>query len=87
MLNRISRAFSDHPQSVGETYGEHAAFASSFGLQMVLCGIACLVHAVFPFLFVRTGSTCIRELHARISNGPRALPQKAPQGAVSTSRS
>jgi hypothetical protein len=33
---------------------------------MMLSGAACLVHAVFPFLFSRTGSECIRQLHDRM---------------------
>jgi hypothetical protein len=33
---------------------------------MVFAGLACLVHALLPFLFVRTGSDCIRRLHERM---------------------
>ena len=33
---------------------------------MVFAGIACLVHAVLPFLFVRTGSQAIAELNERM---------------------
>jgi hypothetical protein len=34
---------------------------------MLLAGIACLVHGVLPFLFVRTGSRAIAELNDRLS--------------------
>jgi hypothetical protein len=33
---------------------------------MVFAGRACLVHALLPFLFVRTGSDCICRLHERM---------------------
>jgi hypothetical protein len=33
---------------------------------MVFAGIACLVHGVLPFLFVRTGSRAIAELNDRM---------------------
>jgi hypothetical protein len=33
---------------------------------MVAGGLACLVHAVLPFLFERTGSNCVAELHQRM---------------------
>ncbi len=60
------RLFTDHPASVGESYGEHLRTASGFAGRMVLGGCACLVHALLPFLFVRTGSRCISELHERM---------------------
>jgi len=55
--------FTDHPGSVGETYGRHAAMAGGFGIRMIAGGLACLVHAVLPFLFERTGSRLIDGLH------------------------
>ena len=43
-------------------YG-HAGY---FGVRMVFAGLACLVHAVLPFLFVKTGSLAITELHHKM---------------------
>jgi hypothetical protein len=59
-------SFTAHPASVGETYWQHFATALSFGTTMLAAGLACLLHAVFPFLFVRTGSTAITHLHQRM---------------------
>jgi hypothetical protein len=61
------RAFTEHPASVGESYFGHLLRASSFGLRMLLCGLACLLHGVFPFLFVTTGSDAIKALHGEMS--------------------
>jgi hypothetical protein len=58
--------FTDHPASVGETYGEHLAAAGGFGLRMILGGMACLLHGLLPFLFTRTGSSTIALLHDRM---------------------
>jgi hypothetical protein len=63
----LEKLFTEHPQSVGETYWEHMGNASYFGIRMVLAGLACLVHAVLPFMFVNTGSRAIEHLHARMS--------------------
>jgi hypothetical protein len=71
------RAFTEHPASVGETYTEHMARAGCFGLRMVGAGIACLVHAVLPFLFERTGSVAIAELNDRMVVNRRAAPPLA----------
>ena len=66
--------FIDHPASVGETYGEHLVAASGFGLSMILGGLACLVHGLFPFLFLRTGSSTIARLHERMVVNRRRAP-------------
>lgn len=62
----IKRLFTEHPASVGETYFEHLCIATSFAARMIAGGIACFLHAVFPFAFRRTGSDCIRQLHERM---------------------
>lgn len=80
-MKTVIRLFSDHPTSVGETYAEHASYAAGFGFRMVLGGLACMIHAIFPFLFVKTASSCVRELHGRISTGPRAGLTSVPPGA------
>jgi len=58
--------FTRHPRTVGETYLEHMAVASSFGFRLFFASLACMVHAVLPFLFVKTGSEAITELHDRM---------------------
>lgn len=58
--------FTDHPNSVNETYSQHMAMSASFGLAMLCGAFAALVHAVFPFLFEKTGSEIITRLHERM---------------------
>lgn len=70
----LIRAFTEHPASVGESYGEHLGRALCFGTRMIFAGIACLVHAVLPFLFVRTGSQAINELNERMVVNRRVVP-------------
>ena len=50
----MTNPFTTHPASVGETYGQHFRFALRFGTRMLLGGVAAIVHAFFPFLFVTT---------------------------------
>ena len=61
--------FNDHPASVGETYFEHLLMAGGFSMRMIGAGLACLVHALLPCLFVRTGSRQIMMLHERMVSG------------------
>jgi hypothetical protein len=62
----IEHYFTGHPRSVGESYGEHLRTAAWFGVTMLIAGLACLVHALIPGLFVRTGSAAIARLHDRM---------------------
>ncbi len=62
----LKELFTEHPASVGETYGEHLVMATGFGARMILGGFACLLHGIFPFLFVKTGSAQISTLHERM---------------------
>jgi hypothetical protein len=75
MALSMIRAFSEHPASVGETYTEHMGRAACFGGRMITAGVACLVHALLPFLFVHTGSRTIAELNDRMTTGRRTEPQ------------
>ena len=72
----LIRAFTEHPASVGESYGEHLFRAVCFGTRMMGAGLACVLHGVLPFLFVRTGSRTISELNERMVLNRRVrLPQ------------
>ena len=62
----IHRLFCEHPASVGESYLQHLRMALGFSARLLLAGMACLVHAVFPFLCQHTGSNSIVELHERM---------------------
>jgi hypothetical protein len=70
----VQRLFTEHPASVGETYWGHLLRAAGFGGRMLLAGAACLVHAIFPFLFVKTGSRAITGLHAAMVSSRRGAP-------------
>lgn len=72
----MHQLFTEHPKSVGETYGEHMARATCFGGRMVVAGLACMLHAWLPFIFVRTGSQAINELHARMQATLRRAPSQ-----------
>lgn len=77
-MRTLYRLFTEHPASVGETYLQHLGQAMGFALRMLAGGLACLVHAFLPFLFVRTGSQAITELHQRmVVNRDRRLAAPA----------
>ena len=71
-------SFTKHPSAIGESYGEHFVVASSFGVAMILGGLACLVHGVLPFLFTSTGSQTIKRLHERMIVSRRSASTSDP---------
>lgn len=70
----MTSLFTQHPSEVGETYREHLVHASGFGCRMILGGLACMLHGIFPFLFVKTGSRQIASLHDRMVLNRTKLP-------------
>ncbi|MGK0173555.1 MAG: hypothetical protein ACI9W2_005303 [Gammaproteobacteria bacterium] len=58
--------FTRHLDSVDETYFEHLTHAMSFALTLARATVACMIHALVPFAFERTGSECIKTLHDRM---------------------
>jgi hypothetical protein len=71
----IQRLFNEHPASVGETYWGHLLRAAWFGGKMLLGAGACFVHALLPFLFVKTGSETITQLHTAMVTNRRRVPE------------
>jgi len=74
----MNNPFTAHPNSVNETYSEHFAFALRFGFKMTFGGIAALIHAIFPFLFVTTAGSICEELQRMRQNSPGRKKLSAP---------
>ena len=66
----MKNPFSEHLHCVNETYGEHFGFAMKFGMKMAIGGVAAMLHAVFPFLFVATAGRINDELQVMRQNSP-----------------
>ena len=62
----MKKLFTDHPDSVGESYLQHLLTALCFSGELLIAAAACLVHALFPFLFVKTGSRKITGLYQKM---------------------
>ena len=64
LLSKIS--FIKHPNSVGENYIQHMLVSFSFSLLMIKGFFVCLIHALLPFCFEKTGSNMIKDMHERM---------------------
>ena len=63
----MKNIFTQHPQSVGETYFQHFRFAGFTGLKLILWGFIAIIHALFPFLFKTYVSSQISTLYHKIT--------------------
>jgi len=60
--------FTEHPESVGETYFEHFFVAIRFSCKLFLSSIAALIHAFIPALFKKTASTQIKKMYGQMTS-------------------
>ncbi|HEU0229747.1 MAG TPA: DUF6356 family protein [Burkholderiaceae bacterium] len=65
-MSKFTQMFTTHPASVGESYFQHMAASFSFGVPMAGAALAAIVHGIFPFLFVKTGSGIVSRLYDRM---------------------
>ena len=79
------KLFTNHPASVGETYFEHLITASTFFAKLFLASVVCLVHAILPFMFQKTGSKLISGMyHDMVSHRDRRQDDTAGAEAANT---
>ena len=80
----LRRLFVEHPQSVGESYSEHFSVASWYGVRLLGAGLDCMVHALRPCFFMRSGSATIERLHGHMTGrlGPLGAGQSSDRSAA-----
>ena len=57
----------EHLKEVNETYFQHMTVAFKIGFTMLVTGIFCLIHALIPGLFKKTGSNQIAKIYDMVS--------------------
>lgn len=50
MTFSVKKLFTEHPKTQGETYLQHAFFASCLGTKMLCSGACMFLHAALPFI-------------------------------------
>ena len=76
----FAQHFTEHPASVGETYGEHFRVAAGFAGALIGAAGAAALHAVAPCFFQTTASSKVCELHDRMHGGARGEALLETQG-------
>tara|TARA_R110002049_G_scaffold94988_4_gene233427 strand:- start:424 stop:672 length:249 start_codon:yes stop_codon:yes gene_type:complete len=78
----LTQKFTEHPATVGETYGQHFVTAMGFSLSLLRAAFCCGLHAVFPFMCEKTGSQCIEGLYERMVTNRSRLAEERNREAV-----
>ncbi len=78
----LTQKFTEHPATVGETYGQHFVTAMGFSLSLLRAAFCCGLHAVFPFICEKTGSQCIEGLYERMVTNRSRLAEERNREAV-----
>lgn len=58
----MKNCFTEHPHAMNETYWQHAWFSLKSAGRLLIAGVAAIVHAIFPFLFVYTASKLVAKM-------------------------
>jgi len=58
----VNNIFTKHPNEVGESYLKHMFNALRYALTFLLLFVIAFIHAILPFLFVRTASDVVCEM-------------------------
>jgi Family of unknown function (DUF6356) len=66
MLTRLRNLFNSHPDALGESYFEHLSHAMSYAGRLFAAAFCAFTHALLPFLFEKTASNLIKQMHGEI---------------------
>ena len=67
MKKTFYRLFLDHPQQVGETYGEHFEAASTYGWRLLKASLMAYAHAFVPAVCKTAASDRVRCMAAELN--------------------
>lgn len=65
-MTTLKALFTEHPNSVNETYTEHLQMSGSFAIWLFAAAFCAVVHAILPFMFEKTASGIINKLYGRM---------------------
>ncbi len=73
----FAKLFTEHPESVDETYFEHMRFAGTFGFSLIIAAAAAFIHAILPFMFEKTASKAVARLYERTHTRGKPTPNES----------
>lgn len=68
ILKKIKNKFSEHPESIGESYTEHFKYAAKTAVKLQLVSGIFFMHGCCPWLGTERGSTELEEIYQSLAN-------------------
>jgi hypothetical protein len=70
----VDRLFLAHPRSLGMSWANHGAGAVKIGSELIVAGVAAIVHAAVPGLFTDTAGKVVTRTYDYIQKRKAASP-------------
>jgi hypothetical protein len=70
----VGRLFTEHPRSLGMSWGSHGAGAVKIGAELIGAGCAAIVHAVVPGWFTETAGKTVTRIYDHIQSRKADAP-------------
>ena len=67
-MRKYFKEFTEHPNSLNESYLKHMISAGYYGFKMIFTGFGCIIHGILPFLFESAASDCATEINELVKN-------------------
>jgi len=64
----VGRLFTEHPRSLGMSWGGHGAGAVKIGAELIGAGCAAMVHAAVPGWFTETAGKTVTRIYDHIQS-------------------
>ena len=64
----IEKMFTEHPRSLGMSWGSHAAGAAGIAARLIGAGFACMIHAIVPAWFTETAGRTVTTMYEHMAS-------------------
>ena len=65
--------FTNHPNSIGETYFQHFLKSMSFGIKLIFIGFCAFIHDVLPWCYENSVSDYVYKLNQTLQNRKKSV--------------
>lgn len=69
----MKNIFTNHPNSIGETYFQHFLKSMSFGIKLIFIGFRAFIHAVLPWCYEYSVSDYVYKLNQTLQNRKKTV--------------
>jgi hypothetical protein len=65
--------YNRHLIEIGENYFAHFSFAAKSSIKLMIASFILIIHAILPFIFIKTGSNYVKKIHNQMQDRAKKL--------------